>query len=257
LSSNTTGIESCAFGLSSLGSATTGGYNTAYGRSSGTAITTGTYNTVIGHRTGDALTTGVGNTMVGADTGDRTTTGNYNVCIGYGTQTGGAGTDNSINIGHNFYVDGNVVGLGKDNNYIYANFATANTWTHNSDERLKKNVVTSTLGLNFINDLRPVTYNWKTSQEIDSSDAELVAAGRYHADKNLMDSDTTMHGFIAQEVKSALDTAGVANHGCWNRENNGIQGVSIEAMVIPLVKAVQELSAENEALSARITALES
>ena len=55
-----------------------------------------------------------------------------------------------------------------------------------------------------------------------------------------------------REVKSALDTAGVANHGCWSLENNGIQGVSIEAMVTPLVKAVQELSAEVEALKAKL-----
>ena len=71
-----------------------------------------------------------------------------------------------------------------------------------------------------------------------------------------MRSDITLHGFIAQEVKAALDTAGVDNHGCWTKENNGIQGVSIEAMVTPLVKAVQELSAENDAMRTRLTTLE-
>mgnify|MGYP001199178067 CR=1 FL=1 len=68
-----------------------------------------------------------------------------------------------------------------------------------------------------------------------------------------MRSDITLHGFIAQEVKAALDTAGVDNHGCWTKENNGIQGVSIEAMVTPLVKAVQELSAKVESLEAQVS----
>ena len=70
-----------------------------------------------------------------------------------------------------------------------------------------------------------------------------------------MDSDTTMHGFIAQKLKMHSDTAGllITDVGI---DKIMAEGALIEAMVI-LVKAVQELSAENEALSARITALES
>ena len=37
-------------------------------------------------------------------------------------------------------------------------------------------------------------------------------------------------------------------------EKDGSQGVSYEMFVIPLVKAVQELSAENNALKARLDA---
>ena len=33
-----------------------------------------------------------------------------------------------------------------------------------SDERLKENIETSTAGLSFIKDLRPVTYNWKKEE---------------------------------------------------------------------------------------------
>ena len=66
----------------------------------------------------------------------------------------------------------------------------------------------------------------------------------YDADKNRMDSDKTMYGFIAQEVKAAMDSAGASDFGGWITPSTGIQGVSIEAMVVPLVKAVQELSAE-------------
>ena len=66
-----------------------------------------------------------------------------------------------------------------------------------------------------------------------------------------------MHNFIAQEVKEALDTAGVSDFGGWKEDQYGVQQVSREMFVIPLVKAVQELSAKVDALTARIEALES
>ena len=65
-----------------------------------------------------------------------------------------------------------------------------------------------------------------------------------------------MHNFIAQEVKAALDTAGVSEFGGWKEDQYGVQQVSREMFVIPLVKAVQELSAKNDALEARLAALE-
>ena len=42
-----------------------------------------------------------------------------------------------------------------------------------------------------------------------------------------------------------------------NLERDGKQSISREMFVIPLIKAVQELSEKNEALEARILALES
>jgi hypothetical protein len=67
-----------------------------------------------------------------------------------------------------------------------------------------------------------------------------------------------MYGFIAQEVKTALDTHGITDFSGWvEHEGNGNQqGISYEMFVMPLVKAVQELSAKNDALEARLSALE-
>ena len=61
---------------------------------------------------------------------------------------------------------------------------------------------------------------------------------------------------IAQEVKTALDSAGVSTFNGWKEAADGVQGLSSEAFIFPLIKAVQELSAENKALSDRITTLE-
>jgi hypothetical protein len=64
-----------------------------------------------------------------------------------------------------------------------------------------------------------------------------------------------MYGFIAQEVKASLDKYNITDFNGWTMdEKDGSQGVSYEMFVIPLVKAVQELSAENNALKARLDA---
>ena len=65
-----------------------------------------------------------------------------------------------------------------------------------------------------------------------------------------------MHGLIAQEVKTALDTAGVNTFGGWGLDEDGVEQISREMFVIPLIKAIQEQQTTIEALTARITALE-
>jgi hypothetical protein len=59
-----------------------------------------------------------------------------------------------------------------------------------------------------------------------------------------MGGDKVIHGLIAQEVKQALDKQGVDTFSGWDVNPDGRQNVSFEAFVLPLIKAVQELSAE-------------
>jgi hypothetical protein len=54
-------------------------------------------------------------------------------------------------------------------------------------------------------------------------------------------------GLIAQEVKSAIDECKTSFSG-WSEESNSKQLVGYSAIVVPLIKAVQELSAKVEAL---------
>ena len=63
-----------------------------------------------------------------------------------------------------------------------------------------------------------------------------------------MGGGKTVHGFIAQEVKEALDKAGVNTFSGWSEGDDGRQRVSFEAFVMPLVRAVQELSTRVEEL---------
>ena len=67
-----------------------------------------------------------------------------------------------------------------------------------------------------------------------------------------------VHGFIAQEVKEVIDNHSEVpnNQLIWKQSPDGIQNLSKEELVPVLVKAVQELSAKNDALEARLATLE-
>ena len=101
---------------------------------------------------------------------------------------------------------------------IYSN----NSATTISDARTKENVLTSDLGLSFINNLNPVKYN-------------------------KIEGNRTHYGLIAQEVKSVLDASGVADFGGWLisdvNDLEGTQALRYEEFISPLIKAVQELTA--------------
>ena len=128
------------------------------------------------------------------------------------------------------------------------------TWSAPSDERLKEEITTSTAGLSFVNDLRPVTYKWKKEKDIPTS-----LAGYVEGSEKRYKTDNTEHGFIAQEVKTAIDAHSEIKDGfdMWSQDSeDGRQRVADGALIPILVKAVQELSAKNDALEARITTLE-
>ena len=66
-------------------------------------------------------------------------------------------------------------------------------------------------------------------------------------------TDTTQHGFIAQEVKTVIDAHSEIKDGfdMWKEDvGDGKQRVGEVALIPVLVKAIQELSAEVEALKA-------
>ena len=126
-------------------------------------------------------------------------------------------------------------------------YDTNATWSRTSDIRWKKDVNTNTdCGLSLINDLRTVTYKWKAPSERPSE-----MAG-YNPEVTEPTHKEKMYGFIAQEVKESLDKHNITDFNGWNCHKDGAQGVSYEMFVIPLVKAVQELSAENAELKSLI-----
>ena len=246
LDANTTGIRNVAIGRAAISGATTASYNTGVGHSVLGDTTTGYNNTAIGYGVLNDTTTGSHNTCVGFQAGaysTANTTGNSNVIIGAYSRGSTANAMSQIVLGVDVASQGDSqFTFGKVGNRVYNDFATNASWTRSSDERKKTNIVDATLGLDFINDLSTKTFKWKRSQDMPNTFID------YDADTNHMDTDVTMYGMLAQDVKAALDTAGVTTFGGWKEESDGSQSLSQEMFIYPLIKAIQELSAKVKAL---------
>ena len=253
----TSASHNTALGTAALYELTEGDQNTAVGRDALRESTSATNNTAVGYSSGRNITTGNRNVVIGQSVANSLQDGSDNVAIGDSVNVA-ASLGNSITIGSGISATGsNDFSFGKASNVVTNDFDADANWSRSSDERLKKNISDQTLGLSFINDLRTVKYNWKANHELDPSDSQLAHLYKADPADNEMNTAVTMHNFIAQEVKAALDTAGVSDFGGWKEDQYGVQQVSREMFVIPLVKAVQELSAKVDALTARIEALES
>jgi hypothetical protein len=169
--------------------------------------------------------------------------------VGYGADTSSATATNQIVIGNTVtgQADNNVT-IGSSAGKIYNAYTVNATWTQTSDGSMKDIIGPDTLGLSFINRLHPVTFTWKASNELPQDHP-------YYREKNERDTRTVIHGFKAQDVKAALDAEGCATFNGWNQGADGVQAISREMFVSPLVVAVQELSAQIEALKAEIKLL--
>jgi len=263
--------ENTAIGASALDSITTSSGNTAVGYNAGKNgsnanfalnvfvgknagnISSGDggdsiYNVGVGNDVLTSLAGGDKNVALGRSAGDSITTGAKNTLLGHGTDISAVNGQHQIAIGHEVVgTANNRVHIGNETSHIYNDFNSNATWTHSSDERQKKEIKDDTLGLEFINDIRPVTYKHKSPSEFPKEwDA-------YNADdKKSMGGDKVIHGLIAQEVKQALDKQGIDTFSGWDKNPDGRQSVSFEAFVLPLIKAVQELSAEVKQLKKQL-----
>jgi len=245
LTSDTLGSRSIAIGSFALGSqnftSATQSYNVAIGYNAGNDITAGVQNTLVGGLAGDSFTTGTQNTLLGYNTGVSAVGANGRIAIGVSVVTT---SDQRITVGYG----GNTASLELD--------GSDTSWAAASDERLKENIVSSTAGLSFINDLRPVTYNWKKAKDVPSDLPQYVEGSNEPCLGQTY--GTELHGFIAQEVKAALDNHPEVKEGqsLWQTDETTVQTLAPAALVPMLVKAIQEQQALIESLTARIATLE-
>jgi len=243
-----------AVGKSALSTDTLGSQSTAIGREAlsnqNFTTATDTLNTAVGYNAGQQVSTGIQNTFIGARAGDSFTTGVQNTILGANTDTSGAGGDNRIGIGVSLSLTTNSqIKIGNASTFIENTWGSNATWSHSSDERLKENIQDATLGLSFINDLRTVNYNWRLQKDVPE---ELRNDSGFERE-----TEVKQHGLVAQEVKSALDKAGVDNFLGWSEGQDGVQMISESMFVFPLIKAVQELSAQITTLQSEIETLKS
>jgi len=289
LSADVQGSRSVAVGWNALNdqsfSSTTISYNTAVGHEAGKSSTTAQYNTLVGYEAGKEILAGGTNTLMGVLAGGALTSGNGNICIGIEAGLNNVAVDtgtNNIFIGYQARANatnasqqivlGRQVTCTGNSNFTFGDGGTdsniafgATSITAPSDERYKEEIASSTAGLSFINDLRPVTFKWKKEKDV-PSDHEAYVEG---SDTRVMLSKgETNHGFIAQEVKAAIDAHSEIKDGfrMWSEDQrydddgnliaDGRQRVAPSELIPILTKAIQELSAKNDALETRIAALE-
>jgi hypothetical protein len=304
LSANTTGSVNTALGALSLGSNTTASANTAVGAEA-LFNNNGPANSALGYRSlyynSGASNTGIGyfslssngngnyNTAVGANTlvfnGSNSgntvvgynalfnVNGSYNTALGYNAAfSSNAPFSNATAIGANATVDAsNKIRLGDANVTVVESNGVFNTV---SDGRFKYNIRENVKGLDFILQLRPVTYQFDTKKQEDFIKGNLTAEqlNKYATPAAYNESSNIKRtGFIAQEVAAAAQKTGYDFDGVKIPANDKqYYSLSYASFVVPLVKAVQEqqqtidalkkqnelLQQQNELMMKRLEALE-
>ena len=224
---NQTGVHNAAFGHKAAEEMTTGAYNTALGAFALENNDTGSENTAVGYAalyngSGGGLlntavgsvalgqvTTGIHNSSLGAYAGDNITTGNNNTSLGYQAEPPSNSSTNTIVLG---------------NSAIQSLRCQVQTISALSDERDKTNIEDSKYGLNIIDSLRPVTFDWKQRD------------GNRDGLKDL--------GFIAQDLQKVDDK----NLNLVDDEDPEKLVAAYGRLIPVLVKSIQELKAEVDLL---------
>ena len=147
----------------------------------------------------------------------------------------------------------NAVRLGFSGGRWSAVWAATGT-IQTSDGRAKTEVTNAVLGSDFINSLRPVSYKWIEGGKRDTGERDPDGNWIYES----VPGTRTHWGFIAQEVKEAVDAAGVDFGGyvLTDKDNpDSQQALRYDQFIAPLTKALQETMAELKALKAEVAAL--
>ena len=210
--------------------------------------------------------TGTSATFSGVVKGTTFQSSTNNSQVGFGTTSvfirGGGSTNitaGSTNKSHGTWAPSinNLYDLGTTS-LKWDDVRATNSTIQTSDINLKDNVVTTDLGLDFINDLTPIEYTWKAfgGGEEDDKTIEPIAGTRTHL------------GFSAQDIKDKLithkgDDQNVAIYtesqyaDDFDEENDTNEyGLRIGELIPVLTKAIQELSTKVQELTARIEVLE-
>ena len=248
LDANTTGTNNTALGDSALRQNTTGIDNTSSGRLSLPHNKTGSNNTAHGSRAlrynveGDdntasgagALllnTDGVANTAHGYQALRGNTTGSYNTAVGWGADVTSNNLFNATALGAAAAVNAsNKVRIG---NAAVSVIEGQVAFTSSSDIRLKEQIKPITDGLDFINDLNPVSY---------------------HRIGNVND-DMEM-GLLAQDVAATLENHGFGDSGMVHQSTqDAYMSLRYNDLLAPMIRAIQELDIQNSMLKQELDRL--
>jgi hypothetical protein len=267
LYSNTTGFENTALGIRSLLNNISGYGNTSIGQSTLLNNITGGYNTSVGINS-LSNSNGYGNTAIGKDSGGTIITGRHNTLLGFEADSGHSDGNYRTSLGANaICLNDNTIRCGRASTDTLRGY----NYTADSDRRLKEDIIDLPIGLNFIMDLRPVSYKWKDRTLVTTT---KDSSGNIIQNKIEQTYNRNHCGFIAQEIGETLKTHGVdfglyQDAGISNgitqelevdlnnfKEPIDLKGYSPEQLLAIAVKAIQEQQAIINSLQKRIEKLE-
>ena len=165
-----------------------------------------------------------------------------------------------VTVGNQFYPSSDdSISCGKSGNRWTSVWATDGS-INTSDINDKENIVTldSNLGLDFINELNPVSFKWKNKTVYEYTGTEDASGNSLPDIETPVDKTYTRKhtGLIAQEVATALSTLNVETSGFAgyidpsvnDPESTDSTGLRYTEFIAPIIKAIQELTARVEAL---------
>ena len=226
--------------------------NAVYGNGSGASFTMANFNGEV------LLATNVGNFNIGGQSGGT----DYNGFLFKldGTMENCCSSSAGENIRIQRRSDGNAIEFGDTETNTIGSISlntSANTTAYNetSDYRIKENVVGITSALDKVNQLRPVNFNFiGKSVKLDGFLAHEVQAvipyavtGEKDAVKTVKDGDLSDDG-----TKESADRIATLS----TKDIPALQQLDKTKLIALLTASVQELSAKNDALEARIKTLE-
>jgi len=272
LYANTTGHGNTAVGDYDLTNNVDGNYNSSFGSSALFNNTNGNFNSGFGERALLDNTTGTNNTGCGNNTLAQNATGSFNTALGDDADVNTDGLTNTTVIGAGTTgTASNQIYLG--NGSVTGIMAAVNGITAYSDGRFKKDIQANVPGLDFIRELRPVTYHYNihginnyigntkkpvSIQNDKAGNGEDQSAGVNQKQEAAITAKEKIlyTGFVAQEVEAAANKFKYDFSGIHKpRNEKDLYGLSYSDFVVPLVKAVQELSAENDSKQDEIDSL--
>lgn len=243
LYNTTNSIDNTANGIQALYHNISGGNNTACGGGALITNTTGFSNSGFGFQSLFTNSTGSDNTALG-NSADVSADG-----FVYATAIGDLAIANAS---YKVVVGPNISGM------VIGGYAP---WSNLSDGRFKENVKEDVPGLKFINKLRPVTYTVNTKkldEHVMQNMPDSIRMKRMQKPEVYSKAATKIQtGFVAQEVEKTAKELGYNFDGV-NAPKNPTDNYSIaySQFVVPLVKAVQELSKLNDDKDAKIDNLQ-
>lgn len=186
-------------------------------------------NTCVGFRAGNGITSGTGNVFIGGSAGTNITTQTNVVCLGSGSRATTAAS-NEVVLGNTAtgVLRCNVTGI-----------------TGLSDFRDKTDINELTLGLSFIEKLKPVTFRWdRRDWYVNRQPDGTLKSNELHA------------GFIAQDLYKLQNefSASFLKVASFSEEGD-VYDATPSYLLTPAIKAIQEQSVEVNKLKDQIASL--